>query len=271
MFVDAIHRGLLQHISQAKKFSRTTNFKRRKPIVNVAGFADPSVTSRMTDFKASVVAFEVQKNFANKFFSNKVVVKGLIDDTSAKLLDNLYNLLFVFVSRTSFFHVQIVSFFTIVVDEEQEGLGEDDEEHHQDVGEDRDVAEGGEVHQGGEGQLDHDPEDLADGGHDFDQLLPSGPHLRQELRHQVPDGVGVPVEGADHQAPDGEVRGQGGAGGRPFHPATDLTFPTFQIFGVVKTAEFLDSIYVPGKSSEMRELMGQVVADLNNCLEAGIL
>ena len=121
MFVDAIHRGLLQHISQAKNFSPTTNFKRRKPIVNVAGFADPSVTSRMTDFKASVVAFEVQKNFANKFFSNKVVVKGLIDDTSAKLLDNLYNLLFVFVSRTTF-HLQIVSFFTIVVDEEQEGL-----------------------------------------------------------------------------------------------------------------------------------------------------
>ena len=53
--------------------------------------------------------------------------------------------------------------------------------------------------------------------------------------------------------------------------AADLTFPIFQIFGVVKTAEFLDSIYVPGKSSEMRELMGQVVADLNNCLEAGIL
>ena len=67
-------------------------------IVNLSGFADPTVSSRMTDFKASVVAFEVQKNFANKFFSNKVVVKGLIDDTSAKLLDNLYNLLFVFVS-----------------------------------------------------------------------------------------------------------------------------------------------------------------------------
>merc|ERR1712192_383498 len=44
-----------------------------------------------------------------------------------------------------------------------------------------------------------------------------------------------------------------------------------QIFGVVKTGEFLDSIYVPGKNSEMRVLMGQVVADLNNCLEAGIL
>ena len=59
----------------------------------------PSLAPRMTDFKASVVAFEVQKSFASKFFSNKLVVKGLIDDTSAKLLDNLYNLLHVFVSR----------------------------------------------------------------------------------------------------------------------------------------------------------------------------
>ena len=53
----------------------------------------------MTEFKASVVAFEVQKNFANKFFSNKTVVKSLIDDTSGNLLDNLYLLLYVFVSR----------------------------------------------------------------------------------------------------------------------------------------------------------------------------
>jgi hypothetical protein len=44
-----------------------------------------------------------------------------------------------------------------------------------------------------------------------------------------------------------------------------------QIFGVVKTAEFLDSIYVPGRKPEMRGLMGQVVADLNSCMEAGIL
>ena len=65
----------------------------------------------MTDFKASVVAFEVQKNFANKFFSNKVVVKGLIDDTSAKLLDNLYNLLFVFVSIFSLLPI----FFTYLI------------------------------------------------------------------------------------------------------------------------------------------------------------
>ena len=53
----------------------------------------------MTEFKASVVAFEVQKNFANKFFSNKTVAKSLIDETSGNLLDNLYLLLYVFVSE----------------------------------------------------------------------------------------------------------------------------------------------------------------------------
>merc|ERR1712142_308553 len=47
-------------------------------------------------FKASVVAYEVQKSFANKFFSNKTVAKSLIDDTSGNLLDNLYLLLYVF-------------------------------------------------------------------------------------------------------------------------------------------------------------------------------
>jgi len=54
---------------------------------------------KMGDFKASVVAYEVQKSFANKFFSNKTVAKSLIDDTSGNLLDNLYLLLYVFVSR----------------------------------------------------------------------------------------------------------------------------------------------------------------------------
>ena len=52
----------------------------------------------MTDFKASIVAYEVQKSFANKFFSNKTVAKSLIDDASSHLLDNLHLLLYVFVS-----------------------------------------------------------------------------------------------------------------------------------------------------------------------------
>ena len=62
----------------------------------------------MSGFSASAVAFNVQKNFANKFFSNKSIVKGLIDDTSAKLLDDLYNLLFAFVSPIlTFFKLKI--------------------------------------------------------------------------------------------------------------------------------------------------------------------
>merc|ERR1711915_864803 len=43
-----------------------------------------------------------------------------------------------------------------------------------------------------------------------------------------------------------------------------------QIFGMVKTPEFLDSVYVPNKNNEMRRIMGKVVSDLNSCIEAGI-
>ena len=44
-----------------------------------------------------------------------------------------------------------------------------------------------------------------------------------------------------------------------------------QIFGVVKTPDFLDSVYVPKKNVEMRDIMGKVVIDLNKCIEADIL
>ena len=66
----------------------------------------------MSDFKASVVAFEVQKNFANKFFSNKTVAKSLIDETSGNLLDNLYLLLFVFVSIVSKIYLIFIDFLS---------------------------------------------------------------------------------------------------------------------------------------------------------------
>ena len=44
-----------------------------------------------------------------------------------------------------------------------------------------------------------------------------------------------------------------------------------QIFGVVKTPDFLDSVYVPKRNVEMRDIMGKVVIDLNKCIEADIL
>ena len=44
-----------------------------------------------------------------------------------------------------------------------------------------------------------------------------------------------------------------------------------QIFGVVKTPDFLDNVYVPKKNVEMRDIMGKVVIDLNKCIEAEVL
>ncbi len=49
------------------------------------------------DFKALDISYEVQRSFANKFFSNKNVAKGLIDATSAALLDELYKLIKIYV------------------------------------------------------------------------------------------------------------------------------------------------------------------------------
>ena len=56
------------------------------------------ISGQSDQFRARAVVDLVQKNFANKILSNKTVVKSLIDDSSASLLDNLYFLLLVFVS-----------------------------------------------------------------------------------------------------------------------------------------------------------------------------
>ena len=44
-----------------------------------------------------------------------------------------------------------------------------------------------------------------------------------------------------------------------------------QIFKIVKTPDFLDSVYVPKRNVEMRDIMGKVVIDLNKCIEADVL
>ena len=59
-----------------------------------------------TEFKARAVAESVQKNFATKILSNKLIAKNLLDDYSVKLLDNLYLLLFEYVS---FYSLSIAS------------------------------------------------------------------------------------------------------------------------------------------------------------------
>ena len=44
-----------------------------------------------------------------------------------------------------------------------------------------------------------------------------------------------------------------------------------QIFGVVKTPDFLDNIYLPKKNQAMRDQMTLLVADIHKCLTSGVL
>ena len=99
----------------------------------------------MTEFKASAVAFEVQKSFANKFFSNKTVAKTLIDETSSHLLDNLYLLLYVFVSILRPQHLLISEIFFNISDQEQERIRKDNEKHYKNIHQVGDVAAWGEA------------------------------------------------------------------------------------------------------------------------------
>ena len=52
----------------------------------------------MGEFNAGSIAYEVQKCFSDKFFSNKLVAMSLIEDRAARLLDNLFLLLHAHVS-----------------------------------------------------------------------------------------------------------------------------------------------------------------------------
>ena len=72
-------------------------------IVNL--FSDKDNTMTADSFKAIDVGYAVQRSFANKFFANKTIAKGLIDENSAQLLDELYKLAKIYVSsqRTSEF------------------------------------------------------------------------------------------------------------------------------------------------------------------------
>ena len=70
-----------------------------------------------SEFKSSQVAYEVQKNFANKFLTSQKVAKSLIDEASASLLDNLYLLLYMFVSC-----IQLFSYEYIFYKQHQESI-----------------------------------------------------------------------------------------------------------------------------------------------------
>ena len=86
--------------TESSKMSEEESSANQKPVSKSRDPCRP-MSGQCEQFRARAVADIVQKNFANKILSNKTVVKGLIDDTSASLLDNLYFLLLVFVSIIS--------------------------------------------------------------------------------------------------------------------------------------------------------------------------
>jgi len=196
---------------------------------------EPEDLSTMTDFKASVVAFEVQKNFASKFFSNKVAVKGLIDDTSGKLLDNLFKLLLVFTKskKEAEKTTRNIIKMSVKIGMLQRGDKFSSEEKEALVVIQRNLR-----------TVAMTLVSFYQVDHTFDRtfLIKYLTELETLLKKLIAK-----------------------------HLTEKSTSRVEQIFGVVKTAEFLDSIYVPGRNPDMRDLMGKVVEDLNCCMEAGVL
>lgn len=196
---------------------------------------NPSECPDMTDFKATDVAYEVQKSFANKLFSNNAVAKSLIDDTSARLLDNLFLLLKVFTSNKeeSKKTVRNIIKISVKIGMLQRGEKFSMEEKVKLVGIQRKLR-----------TISMTLVSFFQVDHTYDRL-----YVIQQL---------------------GELEELLVQLIQP-HLTNKSVARIDQIFTVVKTGEFLDSIYVPNKNAEMREIMGRVVDDVNSCMEAGVL
>jgi len=197
--------------------------------------SDEPLCLAMGDFKASAVAYEVQKSFANKFFSNQRVVKSLIDDTSGNLLDNLYLLLYNFSKnkKESEKTTKNIIKISVKIGMLQRGEKFSSEEKN------------------GLIQVQKTLRTVAmtlisfyQVDHTFDRnfVIKYLGELETLLKNLISS-----------------------------HLTDKSVGRVEQIFGVVKTAEFLDSIYVPNKNQAMRDIMAKVVQDLNSCIEAGIL
>ena len=96
----------------------------------------------MSDFNASSVAYEVQKCFSDKFFSHKLVAMNLIEDTTARLLDDLFLLLHAHVSRP---HTWQPIWLNFVLEPRQERFREDYQKYDKNFCENWDVGKRREV------------------------------------------------------------------------------------------------------------------------------
>jgi len=189
----------------------------------------------MSDFKASDVALEVQKHFANKFFSNKTVAKSLIDETSGNLLDNLYLLLFAYTKNKKESEKTTKNIIKIAI---KIGM----------------LLKGEKFSQEEKSSMIKIQKNLrtiamtfisfyqVDHTYDRNFMIKYLTDLETLLKNLIKN-----------------------------HLTEKSVGRVEQIFGVMKTPDFLDSAYVPNRNVEMRDIMGKVVTDLTSCIEAGVL
>jgi len=189
----------------------------------------------MTDFKASVVAYEVQKSFANKFFSNKSVVKSLIDDTSGKLLDNLYLMIKLHTKNKeeSKKVVKNIIKISVKIGMLQRGDKFSNEEKDNLIKIQKNLRTIA-MTLISFYQVDH----TYDRGFIIKYLSDLEDLLKKLISPHLTDKSVGRVE---------------------------------QVFGVVKNPDLLDGLYIPKKNEELREIMSRLVEDMNTCMEAGVL
>lgn len=184
---------------------------------------------------SSSVAYEVQKTFANKFFSNKTVAKGLIDETSGKLLDNLYLVVKSYTKSKDEAKKTVKNLIKIAVKIGMLQKGEKFNNQEQDsLREIRKNLRTIAMTMISFYQVDHsyDRQFIIKYLTDLENVLKTliKPHLTENSVGRVD-----------------------------------------QVFSLFKTPDLLDSLYVHNKNPEVREIMGRVVEDLNECIESGAL
>jgi len=202
----------------------------------VAASDDKSNESEMnSDFKAAVVAEGIQKGLANKILTNKTLVKSLIDDKTANLLDNLYLLLYVFTKNKKESEKTTKNIIKISIKLGMLLRGEKfSSEEKQNLLKIQKNLRTVAMTLISFYEVDHT--------YDRNFVIKYLTELESLLKNLI------------------------------INHLTDKSVSRVeQIFGVVKTPDFLDSVYVPKKNVEMRDIMGKVVIDLNKCIEADIL
>jgi len=198
---------------------------------------DKDNTMTADSFKAIDVGYAVQRSFANKFFANKTIAKGLIDENSAQLLDELYKLAKIYSKNKKDAEKIVKNTIKISVKVgmlERSGdkyFGAKDRESLVKIQRNlRTVA----MTLISFYQVDHT----------YDRAFLT--KYVEDLKNDLKDLV------------------------RP-HLTEKSLGRIEHVMGFFGDAEFLDSLYVPKKNEDVAKQMGVLIISLNKCMEEGVL